>query len=351
MVWNSGWYISTLGFAYSQLNQNDKARYCYKRWLELEPNSARPLYCIGYLEYWDKRWTAALEWFDQALEIDPRYLVCLYRKGVALLQQFKYKQAKDVLKEAVQVWLHHADADWQKRNRKYFYRSVFYLGKAYFGIHSYKNAVRCFRKVLDEDEYAYIDEVFKKYNLAKAYFAAGEYDRAGDLLQPLMQAADAKAWVFDLQGRIFVAVKSADEALKVFGRALHISRFSYIYQGRAQAWLLKGAVNRAVSDLHDALRRDRKGKHKILLQLARIEMDRDRLQDAENYIRRAIDFKKKIYDADYAEAHLALAELYRRKGDTEQAKKETQTAYSISPYLEWENMLTEGMEEMEMTID
>jgi len=171
------------------------------------------------------------------------------------------------------------------------------------------------------------------------------------MLQPLMQAADAKAWVFDLQGRIYVAMKSADEALKVFGRALHLSRFSYIYQGRAQAWLLKGAVNRAVSDLHDALRRDRKGKHKILLQLARIEMDRERLQDAENYIRRAIDFKKKIYDADYAEAHLALAGLYRRMGDTERAKKETQTAYAISPYLEWENMLTEGMEEMEMTID
>lgn len=347
-VWDRGWYISQLGFAYSQVKKLDKALYCYKRWLELEGKKSQPYYCIGYVWYIQNKWVEALEWFDQALEIEPEYLVCLYRKGVALQRQFKYKQSHEVLYKAVKIYLASGDEDYQKRNKKYFYRSIFYLGKAFFGIHDYKNAKACFNKVLTEEKFGYIEQVYKVYNLAKSHLALGEYELSLKAINTILKYAKDNVWIYDLKGRIYYCTNEFNHALDTFSKALKIRKFSYIHQGRAKTWIELNKPDRAIADFEQALKRDRKGKHKILLQLGEVYLNRDQYTIAINYFKRAIEFKMKVWDADYAEAHLALATAYRFLGNKEAATQETSIAYEIKPHLEWEDSIISVLQDEEV---
>jgi len=328
----------------------DKALYCYKRWLELETQRSQPYYSIGYVWYVQNKWVEAIEWFDHALEIDPDYLVCLYRKGVALQRQIKYNQSREVLYKAVKVYLSNTDENYLKRNKKYFYRSIFYLGKAYFGAGNYENAKACFQKVLAEDLSGFIDPVFKIYNLAKTQLAMKEYDLSLQTINSILKDGKDKAWIYDLKGRICFCKNEYENAIKIFNDALQVRKFSYIYQGRAKTWIELNKPDRAIADFEQAIKRDRKGKHKILLQLGEVYLTQDKFTAAINCFERAIEFKIKVWGADYAEAHLALSAAYRFLGKTDQAQKETEHAYALKPFLEWEDSVISVLEDEEVYV-
>ncbi len=79
-------------------------------------------------------------------------------------------------------------------------------------------------------------------------------------------------------------------------------------------------------------------------------MNQDKYSVAISYFQRAIDFKLKVWNADYAEAHLALATAYRFLGKMDEAKNETNTAYKIKPHLEWEDSIIGVMQDEEVYI-
>ncbi len=323
--------LSSLGFAYSQLDRYDEARYCYKKWLELEPNSARPYYCLGYLYYDDQQWHEAIEWFDQALELDAGYINCLYRKGIAEYRLLKFNKAKDTMKYAIKSYLAIKDDDELRRLGKYFIKSVFYLGKIYYQLKQYSNAFACFKKVIDEDKRNYIQPEFKEYNIAKGFFGMGKNREARQTLEKYMADNRVKEYYFDLLGRIFATENDEYKALKSFKTAIKIRPASYIYIHRAQFFEKLKKLNEALPDYHQALRRDKHGKHKILLAIGLINIQLCRLSEAKVYIIRAIEFKKKIYEADYYEAHLALAEYYKLSNHDEEAKNEFKIAATLAP--------------------
>ena len=87
---------------------------------------------------------------------------------------------------------------------------------------------------------------------------------------------------------------------------------------------------KAEQDYEQALRRDKVGKHKILLALGYIYMKRNKLNEAKNYFHRALEFKKKLYSAEYYDAHVALADCYRYMGEESRAKEEFMIAASLA---------------------
>ena len=315
-------HLSALGFAYSQLNKYHEARYCYKQWLELEPNKAQPYYCIGYTFYDNQEWKEAIEWFDQALEIFPDYLVCLYRKGVAQYNQLKSRKAKDTLSKAIKVYQQNNDEWYIRTQAKYFFKAIFYLGKAYYDLEQFNNALACFKKIAEEDQRDYIDPIFKKYNLAKGFFGLQRYPEAIELLQSLIKGKEAREYVYDLLARVQYAQGKNDEAFRSYFRALQERPASYIFLHRGQMNDALDQVADAERDYHQALKRDKKGKHKILLALGKLALRQKHMSEAKSYILRAIEFKKKIYDADYADAHLALAEYFHLTGQEDLSKAE-----------------------------
>ena len=318
-----------LGFAYSQLNRYDEARYCYKQWLELEPNRAQPYYSLGYTYYHAGQWKEAIEWFDKALEVFPDYLVCLYRKGVAQYSMLKSQKAKETLKKAVLIYQGYRNDGPLKRNAKYYYKAIFYLGKAYYEMGQYYNALACFLKLEEEDKRHYLAPHFKKYNLSKGYAGVKKYPEAEKIIAKLCKHPQAKDYMFDLYAQIQAARQNYEAAFENFKKALQKRPAAYILCHRAELYMELGRLNEAEADLHEALRRDKIGKHKILLALGKIALQQNKLPEAKSYFLRAIEFKKKIYAADFYEGHLALGEYYHLNGEEEMAKDEYAVAAEL----------------------
>lgn len=325
-------YFSALGFAYSQFDKYDEARYCYKQWLELEPHRAQPYYSIGYTFYDNGQWAEAIDWYDQALEIFPDYIVCLYRKGVAQLNMLKSKKAKETLSKAINVYQNITDEKWLKSQAKYYLKSIFYLGKAYYDLEQYQNALSCFKKVSNEDKRHYLAWHIKDYNLAKGFYGIKKYHEAEKILTRLSKNKMSKNYVYALLAQVQAAKNETGKAFASFETALKKYPAAYIYSRRAALHEKQGDLNKAIADYHQALRRDRVGKHKTLLALGKISLKQNKLTEAVSFFRRAIDFKKKIYDADYYEAHLALAECFHLAGE----KSKAQNEYTIAAALEKE---------------
>ncbi len=314
--------FSNLGFAYSQLNRLDEARYCYKQWLELEPNRAQPHYCLGYIDYMEKEWKEAIEWFDQALEIFPDYMVCLYRKGVAQFNMLKSKTALETFTRAIKVYQASENPQFMKTQAKYFYKSIFYLGKCYYDLHKFNHSIACFKKIIAEDQRDYVDPLFKNYNLAKGFYGLKQYPEAIAILLELHKKFPQREYIDDLLGQVYAASGDYYRANEYYKQALKKRPAFYIFSHRADLHFNNGKLSEAIRDYHEALKRDRKGKHKILLALGKTAIAQNQPEQAKTYFIRAIEFKKKLYESDYADAHLALAEYYKLTGNDNEAKAE-----------------------------
>jgi len=328
-------YLRNLGFAYSQLDQYKNARRYYQLWLDLDPRRPQPYYSIGYTYYDAKNWEKAIKWFDKALYRFPGYVVCLYRKGVALFMWGKETEAKRVLQSAITYHQAIKDEDMQRRLAKYYYRSVFYLGKCELALGNYGSARACFQKNM-EDKRAYVKPVFAEYNLALCYVKEKKYEAAENHLKNIAQSFSRTEWIFRLWGLLLHDKGHYDEAIEKYTQALQIRNQAYILINRAQAYRKNGDLENAKQDFYEALQRDRKGKHKILLQLAEIALEQNQLSKAEMLAKRAIDFKLKIYEADYANAHYLLHKIYEQMGEDEKSIEELQAAQKLLEEWEWE---------------
>jgi len=251
---------------------------------------------------------------------------------VAQLNLLKSKKAKETLSKAISAYQNITDEKWQKSQAKYYLKSIFYLGKAYYDIKQFQNALACFKKVNDEDKRHYLAPHIKKYNLAKGFFGVKRYNEAEAMLISLGNHKMARNYVFSLLAQVQAEAGETGKAFASFETALKKHPDAYIYSYRAALHEKQGDLYKAIADYHQALRRDRVGKHKTLLALGKISMQQNKLTEADSFFRRAIDFKKKIYDADYYEAHLALAECFHLAGEENKAKSE----YSIAAALEKE---------------
>jgi tetratricopeptide (TPR) repeat protein len=260
---------------------------------------------------------------------------------VASFSDRKAKVAVDYLLAGVKNYQVNGDEDYLRRNGKYYFKSIFYLGKCYHVLRDYGKARRCFEKVLADDTRHYVEEVYVRYNLARTELESGNSEAARKLAIEALQLQEKHpdAWLVDFLGRVYFSQQRYDQAIEQYNRAIKLRAQSYILFNRARAWYRKGDTARAIEDLNAALQRDRKGKHKTLLELGKIVLEQGKLEDARVYFERAIEFKRKIYDSDYAEAHLALAEYYRKTGDEAHAAQEVKTAESLRPELEFDDQL------------
>ncbi len=328
--------LKNLGFAHSRLGHHHKARKYYKMWMQKEPDKAQPYYNMGYTFYDQGKWKEAIHWFDLALERYPDYMLCLYRKGMALFFWDKIPKAAKSLQIAVNIYKTIHDPDLQRRMAKYYYRSTFYLGKCELNQGSAVMAQIWFEKNL-EDQRHYVKPLFVRYNLAKAYLKSKDYAKAEQIIQTLAPHYENKEWLFDIWGRILHNMRQHRLAIEKFSMALKVRMLPYILIHRAGSYFEMGDMELAKQDLYEALRRDRKGRHKILLKLAEIAMEQKQFSKAENLAKRAMEFKKKIYDVDYANAHYFLYKLYDRMDKTEESIEELKLAEKLYNQWEWGN--------------
>ena len=343
-LWNDGAAMNTLGFAYTQLQQLEKAEKAYLRWIEIEPDRAQPFYSLGYVYHLRENWEEAIRWYRQALRLFPDYLVCLYRIGYAYYAFRKSYKAKNALIRAKRVYEISVDEKFLRRNRKTYVRVLFLLGRVHLVLKQPEEAERLFRTVIELDEKDYVKPEFKRYELAKALTARGEYRQALKIAQTALNPRFPQPYVLDFMGRVHHRMGEYRQAIQMYNRALSIRRLDYIYMNRAQTHLKLGEINRAIRDLNEALKRTHKSRHIIYLELGKIYLEQSKLSEAYHYFRKAIRSKQQQYGHDYAEAHYALVFYYLKTGDREQARRELETALNIHPNLEWDRHLAETLQ-------
>jgi len=346
--WQVSELLSSLGFAYTQVKKIARAIAIYKRWTELDPDQARPFYSLGYAYYLKQDWREAIYRFTQALERYPDYLICLYRLAYAYYAFNKPTKSLPVVERALEIYEDNADEDWLRRNRKTYARSLFLQGKVLYRLRKYPGALETFQKLLTIDKKQYIETEFKMYEIGKVFLAMKKYSRAIQYLEKALHRKFPQPYVLDRLGRTYHEMGEYSTALEYYHRGLQIRRLPFILINRAQTYRQMGQIAAAVKDLYEALRRDTKGKHKIYLELGNISMERKQLQEAFHYYRKAIKFKYKVYESDYAEAHYALVFYYLTIGKPDIARKEFQQALEINPRLEWDKTLGERLNLKEM---
>ncbi|GAB4380754.1 MAG: hypothetical protein Kow0042_31020 [Calditrichia bacterium] len=340
-----GWHdpdlLSEYGFALSQVNRLVQAEQVYQRWADLQPRSARARYCLGYVFYLRQDWENAIERFQTALELWPEYFVCLYRLAYAYYQWNKPQRSIEPLQRALSLYESHTDEDWQRRNAKNYVKSMFLLGKAFLITSQPEEALICFQNVLRLDERNYIKPEFKLYEIGKTLGELQQYAKAIATLKRALNPRFPQPYILDRLGRVYHKAGKYSEALQTYNQAVNIRQLPFILFNRAETLLALGQTAEAIADLHAALKRDNKGKHKILLRLAQISQDQNRLEEAAHYCRQAMRWKWEVYQAHYAEAHYLLSQILLQQGNKEEAEKELQTALALKPELEWDASLSE----------
>lgn len=335
--WDTVELVKEVGFAHSQLGNFKQALYLYQRWRELAPDRAQPYYSIGYIYAQTQDYKEAIKWYNFALEKYPSYLICLYRKGIALLQQQKNKDALKILEKTIALYRSNKNEDFQKKQRKTYIRSLFAAGKASYNCHKFIPARDLFLQVLREDKKNFISPLFKYYNLGKCFIELEEKENAGNYLEKALHINKYKDYVWERLGRFHHKLsEDYQQSLFCFEKALSCRRAPYILISRAQLYLDMGKPIYAIKDLQEALKKDRKGKHKIMLALGKVYLKQRKLTEAEIYLNRACDFKLKMYETDYAEAHYYLAYLWQMRGEKKKSEHEFTVANRIDPGLVWD---------------
>lgn len=328
-----------MGFACTQVGNLQQAKTFYTRWLEIEPDRAQPFYSLGYVYYLEEDWREAIRWFEEALRLFPEYLVCLYRLGYAQYRFNKSQLARKSLEKAQQIYQANSDEDWLRRNRKNYIKIRFLLGKVYLELKQYRAALDQFQAVLQLDRKDLIQPEHKHYEMGKSFAALGHTEQALSHLQQALNPRFPQPYILDCMGRVYQKAGQLHLALEHYNRALGIRRLPFILLNRALLFKEMNQVPGAISDLQEALRRDKKGKHKVHLELARIYLEAQKLNEARHHLQAAIRFKQEVYGTDYAQAHYLFVFYYLKLNQKEQAQQALRRALELQPDLEWDRSL------------
>ncbi|NIR51701.1 MAG: tetratricopeptide repeat protein, partial [candidate division Zixibacteria bacterium] len=265
----------------------------------------------------------------------------LYRLAYAYFEFQKPRESIPLLQKLLDIYQSHTDEDWRRRNRKTLVKAQFLLAKSYYRKRRYDEALALIQKLLNQDTKHFVALEFKFYALGKILAALNREEEALRYLKQALDPQHPQPYVLDQTGRVYHQLGDYPEALQQYSRALKIRKLPFIFANRAETYLAIDKIGLAVRDLHQALKRDRKGKHKIYLRLGQINLNGGKLIEAFHYFQSAIRYKQKVYGADYAEAHYALVFYHLQNDQQDLARREMQTALEITPNLEWDTSLRE----------
>lgn len=202
-------------WCFSRAEKYDKAVEYSLKLHELEPLVAKWPYMIGYQYYSKNEWMTAIEWFEKALELYPDYFIVKYRLAYAYRQiagndepskKTEYRKALNHLEDCHKLWASYNDSQKQKMRSTYA-KVNFQHGKMLMALPQYySEAIELFQAVLRINP----RNVDARYNIAKIYFASGDYHKANENLP-----TEKKPYVVDLSAKIEAQLGNYPESISV----------------------------------------------------------------------------------------------------------------------------------------
>jgi len=135
---------------------------------KLEENKrAVDLYEKGLKLYYDRKFTEALDLFNQALAIDPKNHQALNAKGATYAFQGRYDEGISLIQTAIQI-------------KPEFVYAHFNLGLAYELARNYDKSIEAYKEALKLDE----KDVWSYFGIASIYGRQGNVEKVIEWLRP-----------------------------------------------------------------------------------------------------------------------------------------------------------------------
>lgn len=215
--------------------------------------------------------------FQEAIRIRPRSVTNYYRQGMLYKQiQNKKEKALPLFEAAVANWRDYSpeERDARKQERKNYIKAMYNWASCLLDANRADQALKELRRCLDEDrESNYLLPVNKYFALGKVHFQRTELEPARKALEMAAGLAkpDSEDFVFELLARVHLAEGHLDKAWDQLQRVPQQRRRPYFRWTEADVLAGRGETQRAKKVLEQAAERDRKGRHKALLRLAKLE--------------------------------------------------------------------------------
>jgi tetratricopeptide (TPR) repeat protein len=275
---------------------------------EIEPQSAKWPYMIGYQYYCQKNWIEAIRWFEKSLEIYPDYFVVKYRIAYAYnqiagdfkkLTRAEYWRALSHLKDCHRLWAKFSQDKKQKEKSVYFDIN-FLNGKILMGLPNYREeAISLFLTALELKP----DDEFARYNLAKTYYLNGEYEKARKY-----NPTGSQYYFIELSAYIDAKLGNYSAAIQTITRLTQRRKKDYLYNFLAEVYLLDNNPYEAYKAAQFSILQG-PNNHKNFFILAKVYYYFGLLVKAKEYLDKAIKIKKEKYDAIFQECDTLREEI------------------------------------------
>ena len=302
-----------MAFALGHLNRFEEAIQLYQVCVEAEPVSFHAHAGLAYTAYNSlyaaktrqvmlhpaerrARIDLAHEHFLAAQRLRPEGVTNYYRQGMLFKQiQSKHDKALPLFETAVRNWRAYGEELQKTRHqeRKNYVKALYHLASCLLETGRARQALDRLKDCLREDESSsHLSAVHKFFALGKVHFQLGDYRSAIQALEAAAVQADPgeEDYVFELLARAHLALGDLSQASKAINRIPPPRRRPYVRWTEADVLATQGDLERACRVLQEAADRDRRGSHKALIRLARIEFRRHHYEQALKAARRASDF-------------------------------------------------------------
>lgn len=290
----------------------------------------------------------------KAQELRPDNVTQFYRQGMLYKAiQNKPDRALPLFRTAVANW-DALDEDQKKsrhQERKNVIKALYQCASCLLESGNAKAALAALNRCIEEDSASqHLSLVHKYFALGKVHHALGNFKDAEKALDFACTQADPgdHDYVFELRARVALAQGRCDEAEKTLGRIPPHRRRPYVLWTEADVMAAQGRLEHAKGVLLRAADKDRRGRHKALVRLAKIAFREQALEKCLQWARKADEFCRSTYQNPHDEAMFwQAAALYRlgRYAEAWQVACELSTLRPRYPHLtELKKGIVKGMQ-------
>ena len=359
---------ASLGFALGQLKRFDQAlaelRTCVRR----DPESFRYRSSLGYtlmssllaasareiiLPGREKknRLQEAHEHFRKAQSILPDRVTPFYREG-RLYKGFDRKPDKAIplLAQSVRNWEEYPPEMRLSRHqeRKNAVKARYCLASCMTAKGQAEAALHHVRTVLEEDaQTSYLKNEHKHFAIGKALHALGRYSEALKALEAaavFTNPADGD-YIHELAARCHLAMSDPGMGLQSVERIPQKARRPYVRWTEADCLVALGKIDDAKRILLAACERDRRGRHKGLIRLARIAYNQGDYAAVGGFAEKAVAFHLETYSTPSDDGLFWQAVAALRQGQKDKAIGFERDLTAHRPFYPWLPRLREALRE------
>jgi len=296
-----------------------------------------------------KRIHEAHQHFQAAQKILPDRVTPFYREG-RLTKDFDRApdKAMALFAQAVRHWEAYDEATRNERHqeRKNAIKARYALASCLLQEGKAAAALEHVRLVIAEDA-DYIKNEHKYFALGKCLHALQQFQEALQALETAGMFAPPSDvdYVFELAARCHLALGHPGQGLAAIQRIPLKARRPYVRWTEADCLMAQGKASQARTVLLEAAERDRRGRHKALVRLARLAYQQRQLHDAAGFAQKAIDFHRETYGTPCPDGLFWAAAAALGQGDRETARQLTQELADHRPMYPWLPKLRQALGE------